>query len=129
MERSDCLLIALGANLPQDGTPPIGTLTHAIAALQQAGLSDLSVSRFFATPCFPPGAGPDYVNAALIARAPAAWDAAHILAMLHDIEHRFGRKRETRWGMRDRPSCRTGRAFWRGMILTLTCKARPPPTA
>jgi 2-amino-4-hydroxy-6-hydroxymethyldihydropteridine diphosphokinase len=99
-ERSDCLLIALGANLPQDGTPPIGTLTHAIAALQQAGLTDLSVSRFFATPCFPAGAGPDYVNAALSAHCPAAWDAARVLALLHDIEHRHGRKRETRWGMR-----------------------------
>lgn len=99
-ERSGCLLIALGANLPQDGAPPKATLTAAIAALAEAGLGDVSVSRFYATPCFPAGAGPDYVNAALAAPCPEGWDADRVLALLHEVENRFGRKRETRWGMR-----------------------------
>lgn len=99
-ERSGCLLIALGANLPQGDNPPQSTLIHAIAALEQAGLTGVSVSRFYATPCFPAGAGPDYVNAAVTAPCPNGWDAARVLALLHDVEHRFGRKRETRWGMR-----------------------------
>lgn len=99
-KRSGCLLIALGANLPHDDTPPSATLTAAIAALQSAGLADVSVSPFYATPCFPAGAGPDYVNAAMAASCPEGWDAARVLALLHDVENRFGRKRETRWGMR-----------------------------
>ena len=99
-ERSGCLLIALGANLPHGDNPPQTTLIKAISALEQAGLTGVSVSRFYATPCFPAGAGPDYVNAALTAPCPAGWDAARVLALLHDVEHHFGRKRETRWGMR-----------------------------
>ncbi len=52
----------------------------------------------FATPCYPPGAGPDYVNAAaLLSGAQAPGD---ILALLHGIEAEFARTRGTRWGMR-----------------------------
>ena len=79
-ERSGCLLIALGANLPHGDNPPQTTLIKAISALEQAGLTGVSVSRFYATPCFPAGAGPDYVNAALTAPCPAGWDAARVLA-------------------------------------------------
>ncbi len=55
-------------------------------------------SRFYATPCFPAGAGPDYVNAVLRVETTIAAD--EVLAALHRIEARFGRRRETRWGMR-----------------------------
>lgn len=96
----DVLLIALGGNLPFDGTPPAQTLLHAVKALQQAGLPSLRLSPIYATPCFPAGAGPDYVNAAAIAKIPPGWDAARSLALLHDVESRFGRHRDTRWGMR-----------------------------
>lgn len=92
-------LIALGANLPQDGITPEITLSQAFSQLQEAGLS-LQRSRLFATPCFPPGAGPDYVNAAALAQVPPDWDAARILALLHAIEDSHGRKRVQRWGMR-----------------------------
>ena len=58
----------------------------------------VSVSRFYRTPAFPPGSGPDFVNAvALVASAMAP---AEVLAALHDIEMAFGRIRETRWGAR-----------------------------
>ena len=60
----------------------------------------LAVSRFFATPCFPAGAGPDYVNAAAVLEIAPQTDAASTLAVLHRVEAQFGRKRETRWGMR-----------------------------
>lgn len=98
--KNDQLLVALGANLPFDGRTPAETLGLAVSALRDSGLMDLRMSRLYATPCFPAGAGPDYVNAALAAPVPAGWDAPRLLALLHDIENRFGRLRETRWGMR-----------------------------
>ena len=94
------LLIALGANLRFDTAPPAQTLLMAADALRQAGLSTLHLSPLYATPCFPAGAGPDYVNAAAAASIPPGWDAARTLALLHEVEARFGRTRDTRWGMR-----------------------------
>lgn len=95
---SERTLIALGANLPWQGQPPETTLRAALAQLEDAGFYRLRVSRFYATPCFPPGAGPDYVNAA----ASADWSgsAQEALAALHRIEAGFGRERAQRWGMR-----------------------------
>jgi 2-amino-4-hydroxy-6-hydroxymethyldihydropteridine diphosphokinase len=96
--EGEAALIGLGANLPFAGAPPEATLAAAVAAMRAAGFADLRLSRFWRTPCFPPGAGPDYVNAAAAARwtggARAAMDA------LHGIEARFGRERVQRWGMR-----------------------------
>lgn len=93
-------LIALGANLPHNGRPPEDTLFQACAALESAGLGPLLRSRLFATPCFPAGAGPDYVNAAAVVTVPDGWDAGRLLACLHDIEDLHGRQRVQRWGMR-----------------------------
>jgi 2-amino-4-hydroxy-6-hydroxymethyldihydropteridine diphosphokinase len=94
------LLTAIGANLPVDQSPPAATIRAALDALGESGLTGLVPSRLFATPCFPPGAGPDYVNAAAAAPIPPGWDAPRVLALLHDVENRFGRKRAQRWGMR-----------------------------
>ncbi len=55
-------------------------------------------SRLFRTPCFPAGAGPDYVNAAV--RIDTALPAHELLGALHAIESRHGRERKQRWGMR-----------------------------
>jgi 2-amino-4-hydroxy-6-hydroxymethyldihydropteridine diphosphokinase len=57
-------------------------------------------SRFFRTPCFPAGTGPDYVNAACVLQVSADLSPRAILARLHDVEATFGRKRAQRWGMR-----------------------------
>ncbi|MGD9863034.1 MAG: 2-amino-4-hydroxy-6-hydroxymethyldihydropteridine diphosphokinase [Pseudodonghicola sp.] len=95
--RSEAL-IALGANLPSGAGVPAETLVAAIVAMPAEGLEIRAVSRFFATPCFPAGAGPDYVNAAVTIRT--ALRADQILAALHRIEQRFGRQRQERWGMR-----------------------------
>ncbi|WP_434617850.1 2-amino-4-hydroxy-6-hydroxymethyldihydropteridine diphosphokinase [Tabrizicola sp. M-4] len=94
------LLIALGGNLPNMGGPPLETLRAALADLSAAGLGPLQVSRIYATPCFPVGAGPDYVNAAASAPLPSALGPQDVLALLHRIEAAHGRTRETRWGMR-----------------------------
>lgn len=92
-------LVALGANLPLADAPPAETLRAALKALATEGLSVLAVSRFYATPCFPTGSGPDYVNAAAVLDA-GDRDADSIMATLHAVEGHFGRVREKRWGMR-----------------------------
>lgn len=91
-------LLALGANLPLHGKSPKQTLDAAILRLTESGLAIRAQSRFYETPCFPPGAGPDYVNAALA----ASWEgtAEDLLARLHAVEAEFARSREVRWGMR-----------------------------
>lgn len=91
-------LIGLGANLPSGAGDPAETLVAAIVAMHLEGLVIRAVSRFFTTPCFPPGAGPDYVNAAVTIRT--AHSPEQILELLHRVEHRFGRERQERWGMR-----------------------------
>lgn len=93
-------LVALGANLPFAGEPPAETLREALKALSEEGLTVLAVSRFYATPCFPPGSGPDYVNAAAVLAGSENSDATSLLAALHAVEEQFGRVRNKRWGMR-----------------------------
>ena len=93
-------LIALGGNLPFEGDAPEVTLPKACAALADEGLAIQSISRLYRTPCFPAGAGPDYVNAAAVIAVPSGTGAGTVLAGLHAVEARFGRERLQRWGMR-----------------------------
>ena len=90
--------VALGANLPSGAGTPQQTLVAAVNAMAERGLVIRAVSRFFATPCFPPGAGPDYVNGAVRLSTDLAPQA--LLGVLHEIEASFGRERQLRWGMR-----------------------------
>ncbi|MAU44641.1 MAG: 2-amino-4-hydroxy-6-hydroxymethyldihydropteridine diphosphokinase [Yangia sp.] len=92
------ILIALGANLSSDTGLPRETLHAALARLRDHGLTVLRTSRFFATPCFPAGAGSDYVNACAVLGGDA--EPAEVLATLHAVEAEFGRAREQRWGSR-----------------------------
>lgn len=94
------IFIAFGANLPDADCTPEMTLRQAINGLAAQGLGPIRVSRFFATPCFPPGAGPDYVNAVGTCLVPPGWDAQKVLSVLHEVEAAHGRKRVQRWGMR-----------------------------
>ncbi|WP_121629144.1 2-amino-4-hydroxy-6-hydroxymethyldihydropteridine diphosphokinase [Tropicibacter alexandrii] len=91
-------LIALGSNLGSDHGDPSDTLTAALHQLASVDVTLRRVSRYFATPCFPAGAGPDYVNAA----AALSYDgcAASLLGKLHEVEYFFGRQRIQRWGSR-----------------------------
>ncbi len=98
MNSDQVFLIALGGNLPSKAGKPEKTLRLALKYLQILGGKNLSVSRFYSTPCFPAGAGPDYVNAA--AKINYAGDAHEFLAVLHQIEDDFGRERTQRWGRR-----------------------------
>lgn len=91
-------LVALGGNLPSDLGSPAQTLTAALSECEAEGLHVAGVSKFYDTPCFPAGAGPDYVNAAAVIHSDLPPVA--VLKALHRIEARHGRSRAQRWGMR-----------------------------
>lgn len=93
-------MVAFGANLPVSGSPPRETILASLSMLSDLGLSTIIMSKLYKTPCFPAGAGPDYVNAAALLRYPDEWSAQDILTALHDVESSFGRRRDVRWGMR-----------------------------
>lgn len=98
MTSAQHCLIALGANLTSRFGPPSATLRAALDALGAAGAAVTAVSRFYRTPCFPPGAGPDYVNAAARVTFPGSPGA--LLEVLHGIEAAHDRARLRRWGGR-----------------------------
>lgn len=97
----DCwpeIVIGLGGNLPFQGSPTATTLKRAIILLADDDLVIRAVSRFFSTPCFPAGAGPDYVNAAVAVETTLGPD--QLLGRLHRVEATLQRERAQRWGMR-----------------------------
>ncbi len=91
-------LIALGGNQSEDREKMIEIIDMALSELRDSGLIISAVSRYFRTPCFPKGAGPDFVNAA--ARLSFAGTAHELLDRLHVVENTFGRVRLERWGTR-----------------------------
>ncbi|HHL20830.1 MAG TPA: 2-amino-4-hydroxy-6-hydroxymethyldihydropteridine diphosphokinase [Aliiroseovarius sp.] len=91
-------IIALGSNTSRAGAGPAALLSAALRALDGAGLPVAATSRFYATPCFPAGSGPDYVNAA--ARLDTDRAPGEVLKILHRIEADFGRERRQRWASR-----------------------------
>ena len=93
-------LVAFGANLDFGEMSPKSTILAAVAELDRLGLPVLQLSKLYQTPCFPVGAGPDYVNAAAVVTLRHNQTAEDVLACLHAIEARFGRERQQRWGMR-----------------------------
>ncbi|MHA6346218.1 2-amino-4-hydroxy-6-hydroxymethyldihydropteridine diphosphokinase [Roseivivax sp. CAU 1761] len=120
-------VVAFGANLDSPAGPPAATLTAAFARLgREPGLRLRAASRFFATPCFPAGAGPDYVNAAALFRDLEGRSSEALLAILHAVEAEFARRRTARWagrtldldllvhGDRVAPDAET-EAHWRGL--------------
>ncbi len=93
-------LVAFGANLNFGDMSPKSTILAAIVELDRLGLPVTRLSTLYQTPCFPAGAGPDYVNAAAVVTLRHSMSAADILACLHSVEAKFGRERVQRWGMR-----------------------------
>ena len=61
------------------------------------GLPGVRASRLFRTPCFPRGAGPDYINAAACVTLPGELSPMDLLTILHRIEESCGRERGGRW--------------------------------
>jgi 2-amino-4-hydroxy-6-hydroxymethyldihydropteridine diphosphokinase len=90
------ILLGLGGNLPsaQFGAPR-ATLEAALAALEARGLRVAARSRWWRTPAWPPGAGPDFVNGAAALGGPD--DPVAALRALHAVEAELGRRRSGRW--------------------------------
>ncbi|GAB5448866.1 MAG: 2-amino-4-hydroxy-6-hydroxymethyldihydropteridine diphosphokinase [Gymnodinialimonas sp.] len=73
-------------------------MARLVEKVTQSGGSDCIMSRLFHTPAFPPGSGPQFVNAAV--RIEWRGSAGELLAQLHEIEEEFGRTRAHRWEAR-----------------------------
>lgn len=93
-------LVAFGANQPFGNLSPEGVILAASGQLAGSLGAEVRLSSLYRTPCFPAGAGPDYVNAAAIVTLRHNQTAVEILEVLHQIEARFGRQRGERWAAR-----------------------------
>jgi 2-amino-4-hydroxy-6-hydroxymethyldihydropteridine diphosphokinase len=84
-------VIALGGNLDSEAGPVVGTLRAALAAMPGLGLRPVRVSRWWRSAAWPDPADPPFLNAVALAHTDLG--AADILAALHQLEARFGRRR------------------------------------
>ncbi len=91
-------IIALGGNLPLGEMSSLDILQAAIREFTHLMGEACQTSRLFQTPCFPVGAGPDYINGVLTVETDRS--GGEILKLLHQVEQEFSRQREQRWGMR-----------------------------
>lgn len=98
MRNGRKMVIAFGANLQMGSMGLAETLQTAATALASDDVVLCAMSRLFASPCFPAGAGPDYVNAVAIFATTLTPQA--MLAHLHAVEAVFHRERLQRWGRR-----------------------------
>lgn len=85
------ILIALGANLPSPAGAPTETLRQALFRLAQKGITVENQSGFYKTAAWPNPADPPFINA--VASVHTELDPARLLAVLHDTEAEFGRRR------------------------------------
>ena len=91
-------LIALGSNISLGNVLPLGIIKRAIVELVKSEINVLSISRFYETPAYPEGSGPNFINCVIKAKANCS--SKEILQKLHQIEGKFERKRVSRWGAR-----------------------------
>ena len=93
------ILIGLGANLPSDRWgPPKETLSAALTALDEDDVRVSARSRWYRCAPFPLSDQPWYVNG--VAALETALPPTPLLALLQDVERRFGRVRTERWAAR-----------------------------
>lgn len=93
------ILIALGANQRRNDADLRSTVLSSLDDLDQHyPVSVRQVSRMFDSMAFPPGSGPNFVNA--VAEVSTDLTTAEFLTILHIVEEKFGRQRGVRWGPR-----------------------------
>ena len=85
------VLIGLGANLPSSRGAPLATCEAALEALGEAGVKVVRRSRWYRSAPLPPSPQPWFVNG--VAAVETALDPVALLALLREIERRFGRVR------------------------------------
>lgn len=98
MTEGQIAYIALGSNVANATKEPIFLVKSAIEAIDHNLTSICATSQFYRSAAYPPGAGPDFVNAVIALRSTAS--PQQILAQLHEIESQFGRERPYRWAPR-----------------------------
>ncbi len=89
------ILIGIGANLPHPchGSPR-ETCDAALTSLQQNGVTVTGRSRWFKSAPVPPSDQPWFVNG--VASLETALSPGGLLAVLHEVEESFGRRRRVR---------------------------------
>jgi 2-amino-4-hydroxy-6-hydroxymethyldihydropteridine diphosphokinase len=89
------ILIGLGANLasPEFGAPT-ASLEAALRMLQESGVRIVARSRWYRSAPVPASSQPWFVNG--VVAVETALDPTALLALLHQIEARFGRVRRER---------------------------------
>jgi 2-amino-4-hydroxy-6-hydroxymethyldihydropteridine diphosphokinase len=92
------ILIGIGSNVSGPWGPPAATVARALAALDEAPLRLLKASRAIVTAPYGRTDQPDFVNA--VAEIETGLEPSALLAHLHAIERRAGRRRTLRWGPR-----------------------------
>ena len=99
MTKTTKALISLGANVTSSGRSLAEMLASALELVaDRDGITLHSRSRWFRTPAFPPGSGPEFVNAAAVLET--SLDPEGVLAALHGAEAELGRLRPARWAPR-----------------------------
>jgi len=89
---------ALGSNLASSTGTPLDILNEAFGLFCGHSLRITKKSKYYNTPSFPKGKGPDYVNA--VVEFKTSLGATQVLAALHRIEDHLGRTRSHRWAAR-----------------------------
>lgn len=88
------ILVALGANLPSPAGPPAATLEAALQAFGQSGAAILRRSRWYRSAPLPADDQPWYVNG--VALLATRLGPVELLALFHEVEAQFGRRRTRR---------------------------------
>nr|WP_281502780.1 2-amino-4-hydroxy-6-hydroxymethyldihydropteridine diphosphokinase [Aliiroseovarius sp. F47248L] len=91
-------MVSLGSNATSRRRESANIIHDAVEHLAARKFRITSVSRYYSTPCFPAGAGPDFVNAAV--GIDTDLSPNDLLSALHQIEAKFGRERPSRWAPR-----------------------------
>ncbi|MFZ3583243.1 2-amino-4-hydroxy-6-hydroxymethyldihydropteridine diphosphokinase [Loktanella sp. DJP18] len=92
-------LVSLGSNTPKGRFAATSFILKGRSRLvERVGGGDELMSALFATPAYPAGIGPDFVNAAIAMHTTLS--ATDLLAILHEIELEAQRTRTVRWGSR-----------------------------
>ena len=128
-QRETVALIALGANQPSEQGTPQETLEAALSLLSARGITVEATARWMASPAWPAGSGPDYVNGA--ARVVSTLTPKDLLDALHKVETMLGRSRSgDRWAARpcDLDLIACGSMVAPGAIVWRHFEAAPPET-
>lgn len=86
--------------MPFAGQGPEKTILSALTDICGESFCLEAVSPLYRTPCFPAGAGPDYVNGAAVLTLQKPLSPDEVLLRLHQIESSYGRERSSRWAGR-----------------------------